>query len=99
MKDTIDLILEDVLTKLNLTLSDKKRQEYKEAITPIVETTIATAIMQHLTTEEQDMLNNPDMTEEEYQNLLTSLVQDNARHHIITQALDELVESLTSLPH
>jgi len=93
-----DIILEEIFLKLDLSASEKEKKAYMEELTPLVENTIMSAIVRTLTPEETVQLNQKEMTDEEYQMAVYDLVNNEERQKILGEALEELVQKLTSLP-
>ena len=94
-----DIILEEIFLKLDINATEKEKKAYLEELTPLVENTIMSAIVQTLTPEENMELNKEEMTEEEYQLAVYDLINNPTRQKVLADALEELVTRLTTLPH
>lgn len=96
--DIIDLVLAEVIARLDLDLSDEKKAQYKEKISPIVEQRILSVILSSLSDQEMEALSKENMDEIDMVTALSLLSENTERDEKISEAMEALIVELTTLP-
>ncbi|MFN7160198.1 MAG: hypothetical protein ACK4NC_01145 [Candidatus Gracilibacteria bacterium] len=96
--DIIDLVLAEIIARLELNLDDEKKAQYKEKIAPIVEQRVLSVILSSLSDEEMEALSNENMDDMDMFKALSLLSENTERDQKITEAMEELIVELTTLP-
>lgn len=96
--DIIDLVLAEIIARLDLNLTVWKKAQYKAKITPIVEQRVLGVILSSLTDEEMEALSKENMNELDMITAISLLSENKERDEKISKAMEELIVELTTLP-
>lgn len=96
--DIIDLVLAEIIARLDLDLTEEKKQSYREKIAPIVEQRVLGVILSSLSDEEIEALSKENMDEMSTITALSLLSENKERDEKISHAIEELITELTTLP-
>lgn len=96
--DIIDLVLAEIIARLDLDLTDEKKDAYREKITPIIEQRVLSVLLASLTDEEMEALSKQNMDELDMVTAISLLSENKERDALIAEAMEKLIVELTTLP-
>ena len=96
--DIIDLVLAEIIARLDLDLSDEKKAAYKAKITPIIEQRVLSVLLSSLSDEEMEALSEENMDELDVIKATSLLSENKERDALIAEAMEKLIVELTTLP-